>query len=112
MARGGGIRVVVGIMVGVREWGKLCGEGELLWLWGLLVLLLVRGLGGRDVEDAVAILLLVLRVVMGRSFGGIRRLCGALVGLVVVRVMLVLRRLWRVCHETREFFGKVHGGLG
>jgi hypothetical protein len=74
MARGGGIGVVVGIMVGVRKWGKLCGEGELLGLLGLLVLLLIRGLGSRDVEDAVAILLLVLRVAMGRSFGGIGRL--------------------------------------
>jgi hypothetical protein len=74
MARCGGIGVVVGIMVGVREWRKLCGERELLGLLGLLVLLLIRGLGSRDVEDAVAILLWVLRVVMGRSFGGIGRL--------------------------------------
>jgi hypothetical protein len=110
MTRGGGVGVgVVGILVGVREWRELCGEGELLGLWGLLVLLLlVRGLGSRDVEDAVAILL--LRVVMGRSFGGIGRLGGALVGLVVMSVML--RGLWRVCHETGEFLGEVHGGLG
>jgi hypothetical protein len=60
MSSSGGIGVVVGIMVGVGEWGKLRGEGELLGLLGLLVWLLIRGLGSRDVIDAVAILLLVL----------------------------------------------------
>jgi hypothetical protein len=74
MASGGGIGVVVGIMVGAREWGKLCGERKLLGLLRLLVLRLIRGLGSRDVEDAVAILLRVLRVIMGRSFGSIGRL--------------------------------------
>lgn len=74
MGTGRGIGAVVGIMVGVGEWGKLGGERKLLWLLWLLVLLLIRGLGSRDVIDAVAILLLVLGVIMGRSFGGIGRL--------------------------------------
>jgi hypothetical protein len=77
MGTGRWIGAVVGIMVGVGKWGELGGERKLLWLlWllGLLVLLLIRGLGSRDVVDAVAILLLVLRVIMGRSFGGIGRL--------------------------------------
>jgi hypothetical protein len=73
--RGGRIVVVVGVIVGVGEWGQLCGERELLGLLGLLVLLLVRGLlGSRDVKDVVAILLLLLWVRMGRSFGCIGRL--------------------------------------
>jgi hypothetical protein len=110
----GGVRivVVVGVIVGVREWGQLCGERELLRLLGLLVWLLVRGLlRSRDVKDVVAILLLLLWVRMGRSFGGIGRLGWALVRLVVMGMMLVLWRLWWVGHETGEFFGKVHGGL-
>jgi hypothetical protein len=74
MGTGRGVGAVVGIMVGVGKWRKLGGERELLRLLGLLVLLLIRGLGSRDVVDAVAILLLVLRVIMGRSFGGIGRL--------------------------------------
>jgi hypothetical protein len=58
MSRGSRIGVVVGVIVRVRERGKLCGERELL---GLLLLLLVRGLlGSRDVKDVVAILLWVL----------------------------------------------------
>jgi hypothetical protein len=109
-SRGGRIGVIVGVIVGVGEWGQLCGERELLGLLGLLVLLLVRGLlGSRDVKDVVAILLLVLWV--GRSFGGIRGLGWALLRLVVMRMMLVLGRLWWVGHETGELFGKVHGGL-
>jgi hypothetical protein len=59
MSRGGRIGVVVGVIVGIREWGQLCGERELLGLLGLLVWLLVRGLLG-DVKDVVAILLWVL----------------------------------------------------
>lgn len=42
MSRGGRIGVVVGVIVGIREWGQLCGERELLGLLGLLVWLLVR----------------------------------------------------------------------
>jgi hypothetical protein len=64
MRRGGRIVVVVGVIVGVREWGQLCGERELLGLLRLLrllVLLLVRGLlWSRDVKDVVAIWLLLL----------------------------------------------------
>jgi hypothetical protein len=61
MRRGGRIGVVVGVIVGVREWGQLCGEGELLWLLWLLVLLLVRRLlWSRDVKDVVAKLLLLV----------------------------------------------------
>ena len=70
MRRAGRIGVVIRVIVGVREWGQLCGEGELLGLLGLLGLVMVRGLlGSGDVKDVVAILLLVRR-----SFGGIGRL--------------------------------------
>lgn len=71
MGTGRGVGTIVGIMVGVGKWGELGGKRELLRLLRLLVLLLIRGLGSRDVVDAVAILLLVI---MGRSFGGIGRL--------------------------------------
>jgi hypothetical protein len=112
MSRGGRVGVVVRVIVGVREWGELCGERELLGLLGLLMWLLVRGLlGSGDVKDVVAILLWVLWVTMGRSFGGIGRLGWALLRLVVMRMMLVLGRLWWGGHETGEFFGEVHGGL-
>jgi hypothetical protein len=73
-----------------REGGKLGGEGELLWL----LVLLIRRVGCRDVEDGVAILLLVLRLIVRRSVGGIGRLGRAFVRLMVVRVVLVLRWLW------------------
>ena len=66
------------------------GEGELL---GLLMLL-VRRVGCRDVEDVVAILLLVLGLTIGRSVGGIGRLGRALVRLVMMRMVLMLGWLW------------------
>jgi hypothetical protein len=107
MGRGGSLtRVIVGVVERRRQRGKLGGEGELLWL----LVLLVGGVGGRDVEDVVAILLLMLWLVVGRSVGSIGRLGRALVRLVVMRV--VLRGLWGVGHETREFLGEVHGWLG
>jgi len=56
MGGGGCIGIIVGIVEGGREWRKLCGEGELLWL----LVLLVGRVWCRDVKDVVAILLLVL----------------------------------------------------
>ena len=78
----------------------------------LLLVLLVGRVGAGDVEDVVAILLWVLRLIMGRSVGGIGRLSGALLRLVMMGVVLVLRRgLGRVGHERCEFLGEVHGWL-
>jgi hypothetical protein len=73
-----------------REGGELGREGELLWL----LVLRVRRVGCGDVEDAVAILLLVLGLIVGRSVGGIGRLGRAFVRLMVMGMVLVLWWLW------------------
>jgi hypothetical protein len=99
---GGGcwVGIIVGIVEGGSERRKLCGEGELLWL---LVLLVGRVWSG-NIKDVVTILLLVLWLVVRRSFGGIRRLGRALVRLV----MMMLRGLWRIGHQACQFFCEIH----
>jgi hypothetical protein len=78
----------------------------------LVLLVLVGRVGGGYVKDVMTILLWWVWLGMGRSFGGIGRLSWALVRLVMMRrVVLMLRRLRWIGHETCELFGKIHGGL-
>ena len=87
LAGGGRVGIRVGILEGSGKWRELGWERELLGLLRLLVLL-VRRVGRRDVEDVVAILL--VRLAVRGSFGCVRGVSRAFVRLVVMRMSVVL----------------------
>lgn len=86
LAGGGRVGICISVVEGSGKWGELGRERELL---RLLRLLLVRGVWRGDIEDVVAILLLV-RLVVRRSFGWVRGVSRAFVRLVMMRMRVVL----------------------
>jgi hypothetical protein len=87
MTGGGRVGIRVSVLEGsCGKWGELGRERELL----RLLVLLVRRVGGRDVENVVAILLLLVRLAVRGSFGCVRGVSRAFMRLVLMRMRVVL----------------------
>jgi hypothetical protein len=87
LAGGCRVGIRISLLEGSGKWGELGRERELL---RLLRLLLVRRVWRRDVEDVVAILLLLVRLAVRGTFGCVRGVSRAFMRLVVMRMRVVL----------------------